>query len=129
MADLSNEERRQAAVFESYLKGRVSQKAAQRQLKLPRSTFWRRLARFRKKGRAGLVHGLRGRPNRRLAAVRAEVLKQFRKKPSSFVTEFYARLPKPLAKRAAYSTVRQWLRRANLLKRPPRKTRRSRGRR
>jgi hypothetical protein len=59
-APLNEREKLQALVFQGYLGRRLSCSEARRRLSLPSSTFFRRLQRFKKYGKAGLVHRLRG---------------------------------------------------------------------
>jgi transposase len=117
---LSEREEFQARIFRQYDLGSVSCPDAMKLLGLPQSSFYRRLARFRKDGRRGLVHRLRGRRKRNYLEVRRQVVRLYRDNPSLFVSFFYQRFKSRLRKGVAYSTVRKWLRERHLLRRAPR---------
>src|SRR5688572_21289612 len=86
----------QATIFAQYLEGGLPAEAAIERLKLPRSTFFRRLARFRMGGPAALAHGLRGKPSnaRHDESIRAAVVKMFRDEysPHGFGTAHFVEL-------------------------------------
>jgi hypothetical protein len=87
-----------------------------------RSTFFRRLKRFRGSGSKGLIHKLRGVPSQRAKAyyaVRRQVLALYQKGPSLFCSYFYKLNRRKFLKPVAYSTVRRWLREEGLLRRFP----------
>jgi len=66
---MSQKERRRLTVLSQVKEGRLSLKAAAELLDLSERQAWRVWARYRRKGDAGLVHGLRGRPSNRRCEV------------------------------------------------------------
>jgi hypothetical protein len=119
-AVLNMEEVKQFSVIERYLRGEVSLVEASNRLRQHRSTFLRRVSRFRAQGPVGLAHRLRGRAsnNKTDAALKDAVCQMFRAEygPHGFrVAHFYddaaARFPHPVS----YATVVRWLRAEGLV--------------
>jgi transposase len=83
---MNQKERRRLAVLSQVKGGRLSLRAAAELLDLSERQAWRVLARYRRKGDAGLVHGLRGRPgNRRCdASLRERAAALYRKHYGDF---------------------------------------------
>ena len=106
--------------FLAYDAGRATRAEAQLGVGCSRSTFFRRLARFRQGGPRRLAHGLRGRPRQHLASVRRQVVALYQREPSLFCAHFYRRNRQHFVRHVAYSTVRHWLREAKVLRRFPR---------
>jgi transposase len=105
--------RHEALTLNCYLDGDFSVEQAQDELGISRSTFFRRLRRYRSGGAAALGFPLRGKPSLRGQAylpVKHQVLELY--------SYFYRQNRRRFVRPVAYSTVRKWLREAGLLRRP-----------
>lgn len=75
-------------------------------------TVWRKIARYRKWGPEGLVHGLKGKPSNRAfsSQIREEVFECYRQLPEHISFEEFSRaIAEQLGIAVSRETVRQWL--------------------
>ena len=112
----------EAQVLDLYMDGDFSVEQGQEDLRISRSTFFRRLRCYRSGRMVALKATRRGKPSvrgRAYWAVKHQVLELYRKGPSRFCSYFYSQNRHRFVRKVGYSTVRKWLREAGLLRRPP----------
>lgn len=114
------EEAVQAAVVSEYLKGRLSVAEACERLGLHRSTFFRKVERFKAGGVEAFAHGLRGRRgNRRHEdSVKDAVLSLYESEYRQYgfnTAHFYEEAHQRFPVKVSYASVWRWLREATLV--------------
>jgi transposase len=114
------EEAVEAAVVSEYLKGRTSVQEACERLSLHRSTFFRKVERFKAGGPEALAHALRGRRSNRRHTdkVRDAVLELYAREyaPHGFnTTHFYEEAHARFPQHVSYASVWRWLKAASLV--------------
>jgi transposase len=108
------EEISQIAMIEQYLSGAVRLKDICERFKLHRATVWRKIQKLRQSGRAGLAHGLKGRPSNNLtpATVKERLCDLYEREYRPLgvrLWEFHHRVVRRLPDRVSYSTLRRWM--------------------
>jgi transposase len=119
---MSGSERRRLIVFSQVRQGAISVAEAARSLGLSERQGWRWWKRYREKGDAGLVHGLRGKEgNARRETLRARVLALYRQKYAICNASHAAALMLRQEKLAiSRKTLWRWLKREGLILQPRR---------
>jgi transposase len=102
----------EAKTINDVIEGQMTVKDAAAQLDVSSRTIWRKIARYKEGGEAGLVHGLTGKKSNRAKPeeLREEVLNQYKERFGNVaISRFAADIAESRGISISRETVRKWL--------------------